>query len=177
MRLTLRIGALAAAITAGVTAGLSAGAPASAANPDVILNAGSGLCLQPVPDAFQSIFDTGVRIAQQGCNGQPEQKWQSVRVGTSGGQPLHYLINNLTGQCLDVTGANGSDRAPIQQFICNGGGSEKWIVRPYSFGAYQYVNSRTGKCLDIPGGSGLPGYIWQYRCTSLNVAQAFTFPV
>jgi hypothetical protein len=172
----LKIGALLAATVASVTAGTLVGQPAFASNPDVIANYGSGLCLQPVPDSFQNIVDDGVRIAQEPCNSSQEQKWQSLQVGSSGGQPTYYLINQRSGKCLDVTDANTNDRAPIQQWTCNGGGSEMWIAKAYSFGRRQYVNSRTSKCLDIPNGSTSPGYIWQYRCTTNNTSQAFTFP-
>lgn len=136
-------------------AAAAVGQPAVASNSGTIVNLGSGLCLQPVPDAFQNITDSGVRIAQKDCDSSvAEQKWQSLQVGTSGGQPIYYLINQLSNKCLDVTDSNTDDRAPIQQ----------------------YVNSRTRKCLDVPNATTSPTYIWQYRCTDSNVAQAYTFP-
>jgi hypothetical protein len=176
VRLISRIGALAAAAVMTVTAGLTIGRPAFAANPDPIISLNSGMCLQPAPTGLQSITDNGVRIAQLPCTGRSEQRWHSVPVGDDDGQTLYYLINNLSGKCLDVTNASSSDRASIQQYTCNDGGSEKWIVQPYVIGGFQYTNSRTDKCLDNRGASNLSVYIWQYRCTTLNSAQAFTFP-
>jgi hypothetical protein len=177
LRTTIRIGVLLATTTASVAAVFAAGQPAFADAPGPIVNLNSGMCLQPVPNAFETITDNGVRIAQMPCTpGLSEQNWQPTQVGTSGGQPTYYLINQRSGKCLDVTDANTSDRAPIQQFGCNGGGSEKWFARAYNFGRFQYANTRTAKCLDIPGATTSAAYIWQYRCTTSNAAQAFTFP-
>lgn len=168
--------------------------PAGANSPGPIVNYGSGLCLQPYPvQAFPgqpvSIYDNGVRIAQVPCNGSPEQQWLPVWLGndhnpiTPGGglgfpplEPYYYVINYLTGKCLDVTDAHTNDQAEIQQFNCNGGGSEKWYQHPNPFGHFQYTNYRTGKCLDIPGATTGQTFVWQYRCTNDNVAQMFTFP-
>ena len=176
MRIKTRIGVLLAMATVSVAAAITGGQPAFANAPGPIVNP-NGMCLQPVPGAFQNINDNGVRIAQMTCNSSlSEQSWKPVQVGTSGGEKLWYLVNQRTDKCLDVTGASSEDRAPIQQFDCNGGGSEKWLVRPYNFLRFQYVNSRTGKCLDIPGATTSAVYIQQYRCTTFNTAQAFTFP-
>lgn len=182
MVLKLKVGMLVAATIASVTAGALVGQPAFASSPGHIVNDGSGLCLEPVPVAGQNVGDSGVRIAQEPCdptNLDRAQQWQAVVVGGSGDQTLYYLVNQYdtnNQECLDVTDANPNDRAPIQQYACNGGGSEKWKRVSYSFGRYQYVNSRTSKCLDIPSASPSPEYIWQYHCTSLNLAQAFTWP-
>jgi hypothetical protein len=177
MRSRLRIGLGLAAAAASVAAAVVVAQPAYASNPDTIVNTNSKMCLQPVPDPFQNIVENGVRIAQMPCNGAlSEQKWQSVQVGTNGGRPEYYLINQRSGRCLDVTDAKTDDRAPIQQYDCNGGGSEKWIAQANSFGSFQILNSRTGKCLDIPFATTGATYIWQYHCTSLNVAQMFTLP-
>lgn len=190
-RLRRSIGVLLAAIVSTVTVATVFTQPASASSPAGIVNYGSGMCLQPLPDAFQSIYDNNVRIAQMPCDGSPAQLWQSFLLG-EGRDPLYcggfgcpvvsnesyyYVVNYLTGLCLDVRGASTADGAVIQQYACNGGGSEKWFKHPYSFGLTQYVNSRTAKCLDIPNATTSATYIWQYRCTSSNGAQAFTFPL
>jgi hypothetical protein len=116
------------------------------------LNYNSNLCLQPVPDPFQNITDNGVRIAQMVCGTTlSEQRWQFLQVGPSGGRAYYYLINQRSGKCLDVIDANTSDRATIQQFDCNGGGSEMWFAKTAEKGTFrpaQYVNLRTSKCLD-----------------------------
>lgn len=193
MRLKYSLGAVLATIaaTAAVVAGVTQ--PAFASNPGTIVNYGSGMCLQPLAGPFQTVTDNGVRIAQMPCNaGVAEQQWQSVFLG-QGTDPLdscskiigcpvvfqesyYYIINQTSHKCLDVTDARTNDQAEIQQYDCNGGGSEKWYQRSYAFGRTQYVNSRTGKCLDVPNATTNATYIWQYHCTNSNVAQAYTFP-
>jgi hypothetical protein len=153
----MRIGPLLATIVAAVSATAVVAQPASANSPGTVVNGGSGMCLQPLPGPFQTIWDGSVRVAQMPCNGSPEQKWLPVLLGTGKNplyacsgigcpvvtpEPYYYLVNSLTNLCLDVT----------------------------------YVNSRTAKCLDIPWATNDAAYIWQWHCTGGNVAQAFTFP-
>lgn len=129
----------------------------------------------------QYIGANGVRIAQMPCDSSVSaQVWEAEPAGhSSDGQYLYYIVNYYdpnNRECLDVTDANPNDKAPIQQWFCNGGGSEKWMKGSVSFGGEQYVNARTGKCLDVPYASYSPVYIWQYHCTSPNAAQAFNWP-
>lgn len=191
MRLKRSIGLLMATIAATLATVLVAGQPAFASNPGTINNLISWMCLQPLPGPFQTIYDNGVRIAQMPCNGSTEQQWSAVQLGT-GKDPLkqcgwtgcvytpesyNYIINRLTNLCLDVTDARTDDRAEIQQYNCNGGGSEIWYKHPYIDQLFQYVNSRTAKCLDVPDGTVNATYVWQFHCTGgSNGAQAFVFP-
>lgn len=179
MRLKIRTGVRLGVIAASLAMAAAVSQPAFADAPGSIDNIGSHLCLQPVPNQFQGPKDNGVRIAQMRCIITPQdpnylaQQWQAVTLGKSGGSYYYYLINQNSGKCMDVTDANTADHAPIQQWDCNGGGSEMWFMNVYAFGRYQYVNYRTSKCLDIPGASTSPTYIQQYHCTSSNVAQAY----
>jgi hypothetical protein len=193
LRLKPSIGVVLATVVSTVVAATMVGQPAYANNPGTIKSYRSGLCLEPVPGPFQSVYDNGVRIAQMPCNGSAAQLWRSILLGQARSplykcsfgcpeiplQGYYYLMNNLTGRCLDVKDARTEDGAVIQQFSCNGGGSEKWFKhRNNLWPQYvQYVNSRTAKCLDVPYATTSASYIWQYHCTPLNVAQEFTFPL
>jgi hypothetical protein len=191
MRLKRSIGLLMATVVSTVVAATMVGQPAYANNPGTIKNYRSGMCLQPVPDSFQSIYDNGVRIAQMPCNGSAAQMWRSFLLGQarnplfscSFGCPdispegYYYVTNYLTGLCMDVKDASTADRVVIQQFSCNGGGSEKWFKHTDGSGRPQYVNARTVKCLDVPYATTSASYIWQYHCTLFNEAQEFTFPL
>lgn len=188
MRLSIRNGVRLAAIAASLALAAAVSQPAFAAGDwGPIINgggigAGSGLCLQPLPTQSQNINDAGVRIAQEPCANNSQdpnylpQQWHKVSKGTSNGHTYYYMINQSSGECMDVTNANTADYAPIQQYYCNGGGSEMWITYKYDFGTFQYTNLRTSKCLDIPGATTSPTYIQQYHCTSSNTAQAFNVP-
>jgi len=171
---------LVTATVVSVTAATLVSRPAFAGTP-LIQNRSSLLCLQPVPLPGQYIGANGVRIAQMPCDSSVSaQVWEAEPAGhSSDGQYLYYIVNYYdpnNRECLDVTDANPNDKAPIQQWFCNGGGSEKWMKGSVSFGGEQYVNARTGKCLDVPYASYSPVYIWQYHCTSPNAAQAFNWP-
>lgn len=174
---SVRLGTIAASVALAV----AVSQPAFAAGGWLpIINVGSSLCLQPLPTQSQSINGNGVRIAQEPCTGNSQnpytdpQLWVAIPEGaTSDGTPYYYLYNKSSTKCMDVTDASTADHAPIQQFDCNLGGSEMWIMNKYDFGTTQYVNLRTSKCLDIPGASTSPTYIQQYHCTGSNVAQAY----
>ena len=185
------IGILLTTVVTTVVAATMTGQPAYATSPGKIKNYRSAMCLQPVPDSFQSIFANGVRIAQMPCDGSTAQLWRTVLLG-QGRNPLfscsfscpeisperyYYVINDLTGLCMDVRDASTANGAVIQQFACNGGGSEKWFKHTDGSGRPQYVNARTAKCLDVPYATTSASYIWQYRCTAFNEAQEFTFPL
>ncbi|MEV8529765.1 RICIN domain-containing protein [Streptomyces sp. NPDC052000] len=62
-----------------------------------------------------------------------------------------FLINGASGKCLEVPGGNGSDGAPVQQWDCNQGDNQKWVVYPTSDGYSTLVNFQSGDCLDVPG--------------------------
>ncbi len=157
-----------------------------------VVNNGSGLCLQPVPDSYAghivSIYDNNIPIEQLPCNGSAEQLWTTVASGTAQnptctgwGCPVDpgyvdYLVNGLTGKCMDVTNASTANGAVIQQYACNGGGSEKWWHRNSASGSWDtYLDYRTKKCLDVPGGSFGQIVLQQYTCNN-SAAQYFTLP-
>lgn len=191
-RLTVR--AVVATMAVAAVAVVATAQPAHAAGPAPIVNYNSGLCLQPVSFGG-SIYDDGVPIWQVPCNGSLEQNWTKVflsdghkdcpwwfPIGRCGFDPVlhvYYLVNQLTGKCMDVTDARGDNRAPIQQWQCNNGGSEKWWLPPSDGAIGTFVpfqNFRTGKCLDVPGGAVQSSNIQQYSCTANNGAQLFTLP-
>lgn len=165
------------------------GQPAHASVGSVV-NFGSGLCLQPFADSYPghvvSVYDNGIPIKQVACNGSPEQQWTKVFIkysqppgaGCFGGcvltGQLYYMVNNLTGKCMDVKDASTSNGAPIQQWECNGGGSEQWWLDETT-GYQSYINARTKKCLDVPYGTFSQTTMWQYTCNS-TYAQLFSVP-
>jgi len=136
--LKIRNGIRLAAIAASLALAAAVSRPAFAAGDwGPIINgggtgAGSGLCLQPLPTQSQSIYDNGVRIAQEPCIGDLQtpyepQQWVKTSKGTSNGHTYYELRNQTSGKCIDVTDASTADHAPIQQYYCNGGGSEQCL--------------------------------------------------
>jgi hypothetical protein len=92
-------------------------------------------------------------------------------------EPVVYLVNRETGKCMDVMNAGTYNGARIQQYTCNGGGSEKWLLHPTDLGLIQYTNYRTHKCLDVPGAATYQIAMQQYSCWRTgNAAQMYTLP-
>jgi len=189
---------LARAVVVGTAAAavLFTAQAAYAAAAVTITNSNSGLCLQPMAGSG-SIYDNGIPIAQVPCNGSPEQTWTKfdlgqahqdcttfifIPIGRCGFDPVwheYYIVNAVSHSCMDVTNANSTDRTPIQQWQCNNGGSEKWWLPPSdtSVGMFlPFENVRTGKCLDVPFATLQPVNLWEYHCTTNNVAQVFSVP-
>jgi hypothetical protein len=191
------------AVVSSVGAIVATAQPAQAAGvPAPIHNYDSGMCLQPVPTVGASIYDNGIPIWQVPCNGSAEQSWKKILtekprsgdcnvywflgfpVGFSCGFDRKYyesyLVNQKTLSCIDVTDARSDNGTVIQQWQCNDGDSEKWML-PQSdnaVGSYLgFLNSRTGKCLDVPWGTLAASPIQQYECSHVdNGAQRFEIP-
>src|SRR5690349_21861597 len=75
-----------------------AGKPARAIDPDgslLIVNYGSGKCLEIVPDAAGDYFGNGLRVWQRTCDGHPAQRWYTEIVRTDGLLAVH-LRNKYT---------------------------------------------------------------------------------
>ncbi|HEY3198110.1 MAG TPA: RICIN domain-containing protein [Nitrospirales bacterium] len=75
------------------------------------------------------------------------------------------IINQNSGKCLDVAAGSLNDQANIQQYACNNGANQRWLLRPVSTGEYQIIAEHSGKCLDVAGGSQADqANVQQYGC-------------
>jgi hypothetical protein len=163
-------GFLLAGVLSG-TAVLVTGQPAQAAVPNyfAFTNYGSGKCAGL---STADYYDNGARVIQQTCNGQPEQQWAPVGLGSGN----YQWVNARSGKCMDVTDGKNADRTPIQQWNCTNTIGMSWHVYgpiPTPLPA-QVVSRIGGRCLDVAGGSGQDGAAIQtYHCTSGNTAQAW----
>ena len=162
---------LAGAVPAVVS--VTAAIPAHADGGFVTLsNFGSGLCAEVNPQ--DNYFANGARVQQQTCNGQLEQAW--LRVGVGGG--YYNLVNQRSGQCMDVRNGQNADRVQVQQWTCTNTPGMKWkIQRTGVNGSDRLISQIGGRCLDVAGGSLAPGAKIQiYSCTSSgNTAQSWVF--
>src|SRR5215813_9824223 len=133
----------------------------------MIVNYGSGLCLEPSGSGL------GDPILQQPCDSnRPAQIW-----GASGATATQYLISNKVHatHCLDVRDGVNADRTVVQQWSCDiQAHSMRWqfstLVPDHFFKLVSAIGSR---CLDVAGGSLEPGAKIQiYRCTQANTNTA-----
>jgi hypothetical protein len=113
-----------------------------------LVNAGSGLCLQPVPEAALN----GVSVLQETCDSNNPhyayQKWSLRGVSKALGQPgIYRIINSATGLCLDDTNGSTTDATPVQLWVCNSTSTTmQWAVwSARNDGYYEIKNVRSGK--------------------------------
>jgi hypothetical protein len=131
-------------------------------NAETWFNPADGLAM----DLQFSSWDNGAPIQQYSWNNTYAQWW--IRLPQRDG--YYSLHNVLTGKCLDVTRADTSDGATIQQWGCNGGDNQMWswdYMNRYYAGwpVYQLRAKHSGKCIDIPFGSPLAGTgLQQWTC-------------
>jgi uncharacterized protein (DUF1800 family) len=63
----------------------------------------------------------------------------------------YELVARHSGKCLDVSGVSMDDGAPVIQWTCNGGLSQRWSLQPAADGYYNLVVGHSGKMLDVSG--------------------------
>ncbi|HJZ75941.1 MAG TPA: DUF1800 family protein [Vicinamibacterales bacterium] len=63
----------------------------------------------------------------------------------------YELVAHHSGKCLDVSGQSTDDGAPVVQWTCNGGLSQRWTLQPTDDGNFVLVAAHSGKALDVRG--------------------------
>ena len=59
------------------------------------------------------------------------------------------MLSVNSGRCLDVTDWSTANGARIQQWGCQGGANQQWIVQPAGNGFSTIVSAQSGKALDV----------------------------
>ncbi|MEU4345977.1 RICIN domain-containing protein [Streptomyces sp. NPDC023838] len=87
-----------------------------------------------------------------------------------GGPNTHRIVNVASDKCLEIPMGHDYDGAPAQQWDCNGGANQTWIVDATQTAdgrlAWTYRNAESGKCLEVADwrkDAGAPVRVWQ--CT------------
>lgn len=76
-----------------------------------------------------------------------------------------------SNRCVDISGANKSDRAPVIQWDCHTGDNQKWRLVKRADGRSSLMVKHSGKCLDLEGGkrdNGAPFIQWTCGATNSN---------
>jgi len=162
------------ASTVVVLAALAIGEPAKASSSSALVNVQTGKCLDilsvsTAPGAISQQFD---------CLGSGNQLWYTEVVSYQSASAIVRFVSVNSGLCLDI--ASGALGAQVIQNVCNGVGTQRWVVSaPYAVAslpgyglitqisfARAITNLQTGQCLDAsePGSNGGP--IQQYTCGS-----------
>lgn len=84
--------------------------------------------------------------------------------------PGRELINQYSGLCLDVPGFSTADGIQIQEYACNNGSNQRWVIvhdtgTSPNAGPFTIVSENSGKCLDVRSGNTADGAaVQQYHC-------------
>ncbi|WP_433222959.1 ricin-type beta-trefoil lectin domain protein [Dactylosporangium sp. CS-047395] len=114
-------------------------------------------------DAKKNGTDTAVAFGQRPAfTVEPLQAGAQMAVGLAGGG-----TNTAGGLCLEVTGANTADGAPLRTTSCTGDPRQQWTRQIPADGVQVLKNTATGKCLDIEAyGTANGASIRQWTCTN-----------
>jgi len=86
----------------------------------------------------------------------------------------YTVVNELSGKCLDVSGASTADGAAVIQYTCNGATNQQFTLNPVTALGnshdYQLVAVHSGKCVDVSNVSTTAGaLIHQWTCDAASV--------
>jgi len=119
----------------------------------------SGKCVQFTGRGMNE--QAGAEIAA--CDKSPAQQF---KLQPAAGNYWRF-INMHSGKCMDVQAVSSDDGATIQQFTCNGGPNQDWIVADAGpAGAIRLVARNSGKVLDVKGAGaadGTPLVQWTWK--------------
>lgn len=119
----------------------------------------SGKCV----DVVSASTADGAEIAQYGCNGGSNQRWEFRDLGTG----YYQIVAGHSGKCLDVDAASTANNARAIQWTCGGGQNQQWQVQDAGSGRVRLLARHSGKCLDVPSNSTADGTrLIQYTCGS-----------
>lgn len=89
---------------------------------------------------------------------------------SAGGLNIQRIVNVNSNKCLEIPMYHDYDGAPAQQWQCNGGANQNWIVEGVQTAdgrlAWTFRNAESGKCLEVADwrtDAGAPVRVWQ--CT------------
>ena len=88
----------------------------------------------------------------------PANKAQQFTLQTVPGG-YHAIINVNSGKCLDVAAYVMTAGARVQQYTCNGGANQNWIIADGGGGTYRFVARHSGKVLEVTGGGTADGTV------------------
>jgi hypothetical protein len=108
-----------------------------------VVGAASNKCLQYVAGAPE-----GARAEIRTCDG---SKGQLFSLRAVPGGYVELVSAQGTNECLDVPAFSQEDGAPVQQWTCNGGANQQWIVADAGPDAIRLVARHSGKVLAING--------------------------
>jgi hypothetical protein len=135
----------------------------------------------------KALDDTGLSRAngtimqQYDRNGGAQQNWIIVPAGSCNGFPLqmgaaYTLVNQFSSLALDDTNSSTASGNRIQQWNCNGGNQQNWVLQPVNNGGYTVVNQLSGKALENGSNTGNGAAIQQWPLNGGQQQSWFLIP-
>jgi len=125
-------------------------------------------CVGPVGGSTAS----NVRLEIENCTGTAIQRWRPEPVG--GG--FFRMHNELSGLCIDVSGASLALGAAVIQFTCNTGTNQQWAVADVTGGSERLTVRHSGQVLDVSGQGTAAGTLLEQWSSNNGANQHFTMP-
>lgn len=72
-----------------------------------------------------------------------------------------FIVNRMSGKCLEVANGGLSDGDRVQQMEYRGGANQLWLLQREENNLFRLVNKHSQKCLDVVGGLLSPGVALQ----------------
>jgi hypothetical protein len=78
---------------------------------------------------------------------------------------IQTIAPNGTRMCVDIPWGYPYDYVGVNQFQCNGGGAQRWLLDYSHAGGPALINVQSGTCLEVPGSSAVSGmHLQAHRC-------------
>jgi hypothetical protein len=91
----------------------------------------------------------------------PCEKWRIESLGDD----TYRILNDDSGNSLDILGCSGSDGAIVHLWTANDSDCQRWRIEPAAGGTYSILAVGSGKSVAVAGGSTAAGadvIMWQY---------------
>jgi len=125
----------------------------------------SNRCVGPVGGSTAS----GVRLEIETCTGMAIQRFRPEAMGSG----FFRMRNELSGLCIDVSGASPFLGAPIIQFACGTGTNQQWLVSDVTGGSERLTARHSGQVLDVTGQGTAPGTLLEQWSSNGGANQHF----
>jgi ribosomal protein S6E (S10) len=130
-----------------------------------------------VLDVFGGNTAEGALIDQWTLNGNPTSSNQQWTITPASDYGSYTIVTSLTGDCLDVNELSTAPGAIVQQWPCNGGPNQEWLIIPVDpvANTFKIINYNSQLALDTyPNQNGQGGYLTQWPWQGTG-SQLFTF--
>lgn len=130
-----------------------------------MVGAQSNRCVGPVGGSTAS----NVRLEIENCTGTANQRWRPESMGSG----FFRWRNELSGLCMDVSGASLALGAAVIQFTCGTQTNQQWTVTDVTGGSERMTARHSGQVLDVTGQGTAAGTLLQQWSSNGGANQHF----